>query len=473
MSNANAQDSIVLRGHIENWLARTRDVEILIGCDEERVAVKARELRDAILKGGIAPETLTVDEDLKEALSALVFLLAKAGGTGGEKLAQANAIYQFIYRLSWTADPLDEKRDLLLECADIGWGAIGLSVADVTRQRLAGDVREVPQSKTDPDPVWMLLSVVSRLKTHREVSPTTVRKAAEALYCRVISSSRSFGLFDDREYCLGETALLAGHTSRLLGRRDESELWLDRADACFRHIVNATPLLANVSYARLALCYDRGQYDRILEHLPSLTWSYEKLGMRSELLKCRFLEALTLKAAGRGADARICLDKLSLEADLGQEPVLAARVLVTFGEELSAEGNHRQALASFRRALPLASEQPISTAYLKCAIGESLRNQGLLQDSVQAYGEAIRAYSALEMQSWVSYIRVIVSEVLIALNRNREAESEILAALPTIEEQRMVPEGFAAVALLKESVRRRKTDPNALRELREHLKANK
>ncbi len=46
-------------------------------------------------------------------------------------------------------------------------------------------------------------------------------------------------------------------------------------------------------------------------------------------------------------------------------------------------------------------------------------------------------------------------------------------ALPTIEEQKMVPEGFAAMALLKESVRRRKTDPNALRELREHVQANK
>ncbi len=42
-----------------------------------------------------------------------------------------------------------------------------------------------------------------------------------------------------------------------------------------------------------------------------------------------------------------------------------------------------------------------------------------------------------------------------------------------LEERKMVPEGFAAVALLKESVGRRKTDPTALRELREHPQANK
>ena len=53
----------------------------------------------------------------------------------------------------------------------------------------------------------------------------------------------------------------------------------------------------------------------------------------------------------------------------------------------------------------------------------------------------------------------------------REAEWELLAALPTINEQQMVPEGFAAVALLQESVRRRKTDPKALAELREYLQA--
>ncbi len=35
----------------------------------------------------------------------------------------------------------------------------------------------------------------------------------------------------------------------------------------------------------------------------------------------------------------------------------------------------------------------------------------------------------------------------------------------------MVPEGFAAVGLLGESVRQRKTDPKALLELREYLQA--
>jgi hypothetical protein len=35
----------------------------------------------------------------------------------------------------------------------------------------------------------------------------------------------------------------------------------------------------------------------------------------------------------------------------------------------------------------------------------------------------------------------------------------------------MLPEGYAAIALLQESVRRRKTDPNALSEVRQYLQA--
>jgi hypothetical protein len=37
---------------------------------------------------------------------------------------------------------------------------------------------------------------------------------------------------------------------------------------------------------------------------------------------------------------------------------------------------------------------------------------------------------------------------------------------------KMVPEGFAAVALLRESVRRRQTDPLALQQLRAKVQAN-
>jgi hypothetical protein len=65
----------------------------------------------------------------------------------------------------------------------------------------------------------------------------------------------------------------------------------------------------------------------------------------------------------------------------------------------------------------------------------------------------------------------VVAEILLEMCREREAEWEILAALPAIDEIRMVPEALAAVALLRESVARRKTDSSALRQLRSRLEA--
>ncbi len=132
-----------------------------------------------------------------------------------------------------------------------------------------------------------------------------------------------------------------------------------------------------------------------------------------------------------------------------------------------------QAFGLLSEALPLLEKcnQPISVAHLKTVLAQNLRNQGQLDGAVKWFRAACGDYDELRMSGFVVYLRILMAETLIALSRHREAEWEILAALPTIEEQKMVPEGFAAVALLKESVRRRQVDPKALRELGEHLTA--
>jgi hypothetical protein len=76
------------------------------------------------------------------------------------------------------------------------------------------------------------------------------------------------------------------------------------------------------------------------------------------------------------------------------------------------------------------------------------------------------------MRSLVAYSHLLVAEVLLEMKRDREGEWEILAALPAIDEMKMVPEGFAALALLRESVARRKTDRSALHQLRNQLQSN-
>ncbi len=80
---------------------------------------------------------------------------------------------------------------------------------------------------------------------------------------------------------------------------------------------------------------------------------------------------------------------------------------------------------------------------------------------------------ALDMRSQVTYLHLVIAETLISLGRDREAEWEILAALPAIEEMKMAPEALAAVALLRDSARRRSTDAAALQQIKSHLEADK
>ncbi len=76
------------------------------------------------------------------------------------------------------------------------------------------------------------------------------------------------------------------------------------------------------------------------------------------------------------------------------------------------------------------------------------------------------------MRALVAYTHLLIAETLLEMSREREAEWEILAALPEIDEIKMVPEAFAAIALLRESVSRRRPDSSALKQVRAYLQPN-
>ena len=59
----------------------------------------------------------------------------------------------------------------------------------------------------------------------------------------------------------------------------------------------------------------------------------------------------------------------------------------------------------------------------------------------------------------------MIGDLLLEAGQDAQAEWEIRAALPIIDEEKMVPEGIAALSLLRESLRRRQIDKQALREL--------
>lgn len=321
----------------------------------------------------------------------------------------------------------------------------------------------------------VLLAICGRLRDLWETSPSTAAQEAKEVYRLIESCDRSVGLFDERSYFLGEAALIAATAYRLIGQLEEGGRWLDRAESAFRHTINPAPSLANLAYARLALRFMLAQFDDVLELLPSLIKSFKQLGMELEAEKCRFLAAKTLLQLGRTEECLHVVGSLSESAAVRRDPVLLGHVLTHLGNCYSLVGRFEEASAAYEQALPVVQQKGVSAtlAGLKWSIGDTCRAQNRLGRAVEAYRAAQADYSALSMTTSVSQLHLAIAENLLSLGRSREAEWEILAALPTIEEQKMVPEGFAAVALLKESVRRRKTDPNALRELREHLQANR
>jgi tetratricopeptide (TPR) repeat protein len=306
-----------------------------------------------------------------------------------------------------------------------------------------------------------------------ETAPATVVNEAGSLYLSIASNGRALGLFDERHYFLGETALIAGTACRYIGNFEEAERWLDRSESAFRHTINPAPLLANLSYARLALRLDVGKYADVLELLPSLVSSFQKLGMELEADKSRFMEVKVLMQLGRTEECLTVLTSLRESDAVRRNRTLLGHVLVHAGNCFGSLSQFEEASKAYTEALPVVQGNGPSSglAQLKVSIGDTYRAQNHRPKALEAYRAAQGDFASIGMPTYVAQLHLVIAETLLSLGRHREAEWEILAALPTIEEQKMVPEGFAAVALLRESVRIRKTDPKALRDLRELLQA--
>ena len=319
---------------------------------------------------------------------------------------------------------------------------------------------------SNPD---VLLSLCAVLR--RDETPSVMEREAREVYEWIVRPGFSLGVFDERDYALGEFALLASGASRLLGKREEALLWLDRAEAGFRHTMNPAPGLASVAYSRLALRFEMGRYQHVLELAPSLESSFRKLRMEVEAAKCALLLAMTLKQTGEHLKAIESLTGLHEIPALRTDAPLRARILSELGDLRQLEGQLDLAMSAFQQALALLADGDVCNARadLKLYVGGVHKALGDLREAELAFRSAQGDYHALEMRGQVAYTHLVIAETLLEMRREREAEWEILAALPAINEIQMVPEAFAAAALLRESVQRRKTDPKALQELKNHL----
>jgi tetratricopeptide (TPR) repeat protein len=111
----------------------------------------------------------------------------------------------------------------------------------------------------------------------------------------------------------------------------------------------------------------------------------------------------------------------------------------------------------------------VNLVKLQWSMGDLLKEQGKRAAALEAYQQALGGAGELGMRGDVAAIHLVVADFLLEAGEDAQAEREIRAALPIIEEERMLPEGIAALSLLRESLRRQQIDHQALRDLHRHL----
>src|SRR5262249_20215290 len=145
----------------------------------------------------------------------------------------------------------------------------------------------------------LLLAACEVLRPRLESSPMEAKAEAEFFYGFLDKPKRRIGLFDEREYYLGEFALTAGTACRVLFYREEARRWFDRAEASFTRAANGLAHVAGVGYQRLALALEERRFDEVFDLGPLWAESFKSMGLNDDALKCRFLEAIALKETAR------------------------------------------------------------------------------------------------------------------------------------------------------------------------------
>ncbi|MEP6767508.1 MAG: hypothetical protein ABJC61_02475 [Acidobacteriota bacterium] len=302
-----------------------------------------------------------------------------------------------------------------------------------------------------------------------EAGPADVLEAAKLAYTfvsRLPPDQGSF-LFDEREYYLGELALVAGCCCRVLTLRQNCREWLDFAAGWFLLTANSAGDSARVSYQRLALYLEERNLSAVIAMAGPILECFTRTGAKELALKCRFVQAAALREAGQTEQALIAFEQVCAEArDLKSTRVLGS-VFVVLGQMYCEMGKVDRSLALVCEAEPFlrASGDKVALSKLHWGVGQLLQSQGRVSDALQAYRSAQTELLELKMQGDVAALHLVIADILLETGQERQAEWEIRAALPIIDELKMVPEGFAAMSLLRESLRRRSIDRGALRKV--------
>lgn len=465
------------------WVAATEIGTINMGLSREKAFCRAKELLKAPPTEKIKLAEDELDDAAIDVLHGVCQVLAgQVWERPMEALSHARALYDCISEAKWHEPDFEEKAELLCDVTFAAWRAArragNSSVARDWLQRFRDITRTLdvtPTRNLDLKEAENLLAVYARLYEKLYSSPSTSRDEAEFLYHFLQDPTRQVGLFDERDYFAGEFALVAGTACRQLSRRDEARAWFDHADLAFRKTVSAVTDLSRLAYQQLALRVEERQLDVVLEMSPSLRYSFEEFNMLEEALKCRFLEGIALVETGRVDEAIEVMEAITMKAEqIGSERLLSL-AYTNLTHYHGIRGDSREALEWSKKAVSLLRrlDDRVGLAKVQWGLGNLLRETGEVRAAIDAYRAARTEFESLRMQADVADLSLVVADLLLELGHDREATQEILATLPVIDELKLVPEGMAALSLLRESVRQQRINRQALREVHGYFEENK
>jgi tetratricopeptide (TPR) repeat protein len=480
---------------IPMWVAATKGVRLPTPPPPEELDRRVREVRALLREGNAEAIDIDAGDEGLAVLSRLCFELSNESDECHELLfREASIAYAIVSRIPWPSEGFGERDEILSDLALAAWRSSrqvhsarvaqewerrhqeAVSKSAALRACLEHYITTNAGDRTDElrqsffSDARTLLAMVALLRLRRNATPHVVAELGSELFDWVQSSGVQASK-KELIYLLADLSVLVGACCRFIGSWHAARAWLSRAESLFQKTARPEAGLARVAFARLALACETHRHEEVLRRIPDLHSEFVALGMEEEAAICRFVQGASLEALGRSGEATEILS--TLRSSLLEQPDhwLLGHTTSKLAEVLALSGRFDDASGYYRQALVWLGDRPSwARASLKAYLGGTLRDTGNLTPAVTAFREAVADYSVLGFKTKVAYIRMLLAETLLLADRPREAEVEILAALPTIEEQEMAAEGIVAISLLRESIRQSRLDGEVLRQVREHLK---
>jgi len=481
---------------IPAWTAAARGAQLATGAGVDEAMSCALNIRRRIETGAPPDIDLQDQNAAADVLHGVCrSLMQDCVASPQAALDGASSVWDLLAACRWEEDDLEERKELLCSLAFIAWRAarlIGLSREaqrwesrykrlyldslqwDVTEGFwLSEGSRDTAAKETLARGSEGVFQALLYFEFEGGAAPQNAANGATALYYSLRLSKDEFAP-DLRSFFLGETSRVVAGMLRVIGELQKAEQWFEVAETYFRDGADPRPHLARITFGRLALLNVLSRCEDVCRASPALDQTFGDLGMDEDRVKGRILWALSLKLLGRLREAIEVLEPI-LTSGSEIRPALYGWVLLQSGDIQQICGNYERALKDLAQAASLLRQgrQFTGLADVNVILSGLYRAQGKLGEALALIETSRQDHERLGMKWSEAYTRMLVAETYLSMGRPRDAEREIRAALPVLEDAGTIPDALAGINLLREAVRCRKLDQPTLGVIRERVRPKK